>query len=103
MQNRIVIHLFWNFSQLYLCYSNSDARSDMIKIYNDYLNVSKVSIVYIKLLLPCKKYHGSLAWPDRFFPFLFVAPTQIKMEKVVWPRETSTMAIRSAKDCFIRE
>ena len=24
---------------------------------------------------------GSLAWPDCFFPFLFVAPPQIKMEK----------------------
>ena len=35
-------------------------------------------------------YLSSLAWPDRFFPFLFVvAEPQIKMEKVVWPRKTT--------------
>ena len=41
---RIYIHygLLWNISQLYLRYSDSNTRSDMINIYNDYLNVYKV-------------------------------------------------------------
>ena len=32
----------------------------------------------------------SLAWLDRFFPFLFVeAEPQIKRKKAVWPRDTT--------------
>ena len=35
---------------------------------------------------------GSLAWPDRFFPFFFgLAEPKEKRKKAVWPRETNLL------------
>jgi len=72
------------------CPNNTEQQQILVADY-------KVAIAH-----PSPIFWVSLAWPDRFFPFVLgrrKKATQHKKKKAVWPRETNFWYIFVIKNC----